>query len=155
MKTLYVDMDGVIVDFISAFDKIDTIILQRYADNKDEIPGIFSLMDPMPDAIRSVQFLSRHFDTYILSTAPWKNISASSDKVRWIQKYLPVVGYKRLILSHNKHLNIGDYLIDDRLKNGVTKFRGEHIHFGHGAMKTWAEVIEYLCNKEGISERPT
>ena len=36
-----------------------------------------------------------------------------TDKVKWVQKYIPN-GYKRLILSHNKNLNIGDYLIDDR-----------------------------------------
>jgi hypothetical protein len=26
---------------------------------------------------------------------------------------------------------IGDYLIDDRLKNGAGKFKGELIHFGY------------------------
>jgi hypothetical protein len=35
-----------------------------------------------------------------------------------------------IILSHNKHLNIGDYLIDDHTKNGVHRFTGEHLHFG-------------------------
>ena len=38
--------------------------------------------------------------------------------------------YKRLILSHHKNLNQGDYLIDDRTKNGAGKFQGEHVHFG-------------------------
>lgn len=154
MKTLYIDMDGVIVDFRSAFDKIDDHILKEYDDNKDEIPGIFSMMEPMPKAINAVKFLAHHFDVYILSTSPWNNISAASDKVQWIHNYLPKVGHKKLILSHNKHLNIGEYLIDDRLKNGVTEFKGEHIHFGQGDMKGWTEVIEYLCLKENITARP-
>jgi hypothetical protein len=28
-------------------------------------------------------------------------------------------------LSHNKHLNMGDYLIDDRTANGAGQFTGE------------------------------
>ena len=35
-----------------------------------------------------------------------------------------------MILSHHKNLNQGDYLIDDRTKNGAGKFQGEHVHFG-------------------------
>ena len=69
------------------------------------------------------------FDTYILSTSPWNNDSAPTDKLRWVKKYLGNVAYKRLILSHHKNLNIGDYLIDDRTKNGADRFRGEHLHF--------------------------
>ncbi len=151
MKTLYIDMDNVLVDFPSAFPKLNKDILEKYKDDKDEIPGIFALMQPIPGAIESIEFLTKHFDIYILSTAPWENPSAWSDKLLWIKKYLPLIAYKRLILSHNKHLNIGDYLIDDRLKNGVDKFQGEHIYFGEeGRYKTWKEVVDYLSIKERL-----
>lgn len=46
-KILYIDMDGVIVDFTSAFPKIDADVLEKYKDDRDEIDGIFSKMDPM------------------------------------------------------------------------------------------------------------
>jgi len=150
MKTLYIDMDNVLVDFPSAFAKLNKDILEKYKDDKDEIPGIFALMQPIPNAIESVEFLAKHFDVYILSTAPWENPSAWSDKLLWIKKYLPKTAYKRLILSHNKHLNIGDYLIDDRLKNGVDKFKGEHIHFNPGPFKDWKQVVDYLSIKEQL-----
>jgi 5'(3')-deoxyribonucleotidase len=104
-------MDNVIVDFTSTFPKIDKQVLEKYAN--DEIPGIFSLMQLMPKAIEAVEFLENHFDMYILSTAPWENLSAWSDKLLWIKKYLPKVAWKKLILSHNKNLNSGDYLIDN------------------------------------------
>ena len=148
-KILYIDMDGVIVDFTSAFAKLDNEILNQYKDNEEDIPGIFSLMEAMPDAIQSVELLAKHFDIYILSTAPWDNSSAWTDKIDWLKKYLPEVAYKKLILSHNKNLNKGDYLIDDRLKHGVTKFEGEHIHFGEGKFPNWNAVVEYLI-KMGI-----
>ncbi len=145
-------MDNVLVDFPSAFPYLDPDILEKYKDNLDEVDGIFSLMKPMPSAIESIEFLSKHFDIYILSTAPWENPSAWSDKLLWIKKHLPTLAYKKLILSHNKNLNVGDYLIDDRIKNGVDKFKGEHIHFGLYPFNNWQDVIRYLCKKEKIIE---
>ena len=73
MKTLYVDMDNVLVDFPSGIAKVPNDLQIQYEDRLDEVPGIFSLMNPMPKAIESYNFLAKHFDTYILSTAPWHN----------------------------------------------------------------------------------
>jgi len=33
-------------------------------------------MDPIAGAIEAFKMLSKQYDTYILSTAPWKNLSA-------------------------------------------------------------------------------
>lgn len=150
MKILYVDMDNVLVDFRSALPHLDEATKEKYKEDIDDVDGLFSLMTPMPFAIESITFLVQHFDTYILSTAPWKNPSAWSDKLLWIQEYLPEIGYKRLILTHHKNLNQGDYLIDDRLRHGVDIFNGEHIHFGHGNFEDWGDVLRYLCAKEEI-----
>ena len=98
----------------------------------------------MEGAIEAYEELSKNFDTYILSTAPWENPSAWSDKIIWVKKYLGDVTYKRLILTHNKYLNKGDFLIDDRLKNGVDKFERIHIHFGSEEFPNWKKVIEYF-----------
>ena len=105
-------MDNVLVDFPSAFSHVPNDVLEKYADNKDDIPGIFSLMQPFDGAIDAYEKLSQKYDTYILSTAPWDNPSAWSDKIIWVQKYLGNSAHKRLILSHNKNLNLGDYLIN-------------------------------------------
>ena len=87
-KIVYVDMDNVLVDFQSAFPKLSKDVLEDYEDNKDDILGIFALMEPMPGAIESFIELIKHFDTYILSTAPWNNPSAWSDKLLWVKKNL-------------------------------------------------------------------
>lgn len=144
-------MDNVLVDFRSAFPFIKDDIKKKFKDNMDDIKGIFSLMKPMENAIESFEILAEHFDVYILSTSPWDNPTAASEKVEWVKKYLPQLAYKRLILSHNKHLNMGDYLIDDRLANGVDRFQGEHIHFGQEHLKDWSSVVKYLFIKEGIN----
>lgn len=144
MKILYIDMDNVLVDFPTGIARITDKQREEFDGRLDEVPGIFSLMDPMPSAIDSFQILANNFDTYILSTAPWENHTAWSDKVNWVKKYLGAPAYKRLILSHNKHLNAGDYLIDDRLKNGADRFKGEHIHFGTEKFPDWKSVCAYL-----------
>ena len=137
-------MDNVLVDFKSAFPKLDQKLLNKYPDNKDEIPNIFSLMDPMSDAIDSYKELSKLFDTYILSTSPWENDSAWIDKIKWVKKYLGTFAYKRLILSHHKNLNKGDFLIDDRTANGADKFEGEHILSGQEPFNDSENVLNYL-----------
>ena len=137
-------MDNVLVDFSSSFPQLSDAMLEKYADNKDDIPGIFSLMKPLDGAIDAYKKLSNRYDTYILSTAPWDNPSAWSDKLIWVKTYLGSHAHKRLILSHNKNLNSGDYLIDDRLRNGAADFKGEHIHFGTRKFPDWQSVLSYL-----------
>ena len=137
-------MDNVLVDFKTGIDRISSYNRKEYEGRYDEVPDIFSLMDPMEGAIESYNKLSSQYDTYILSTSPWDNTSAWQDKILWVKKYLEKSAYKRLILSHHKNLNRGDYLIDDRLKNGADKFIGEHIHFGTEKFPDWKSVLSYL-----------
>ncbi len=80
----------------------------------DEVPHIFAHMIPLPGAIEAYKALCEKYDCYILSTSPWNNPTAASDKFDWVKKYLGDVAFKRLILTHHKNLNRGDYLIDDR-----------------------------------------
>ena len=137
-------MDNVLVDFSSGVEKINEDIQIEYKGRIDEVPGIFSLMKPYIGAIESFKRLSRKYDTYILSTAPWLNASAWSDKNLWVRKYLGNIAEKRLILSHHKNLNYGDYLIDDRTANGANLFQGEHIVFGSKKYANWQAVCDYL-----------
>jgi len=137
-------MDNVLVDFASAFPKLSSEILTEYDSRLDDVPDIFSLMEPMPGAVEAFKELSEKFDTYILSTSPWANPSAWSDKLIWVKNYLGPSANKRLILSHHKNLNAGDFLIDDRIKNGVNEFKGEHLHFGTPKFPDWNSVVAYL-----------
>lgn len=147
LKTLYVDMDNVLVDFQSGIAQLSDSTRREYGDHLDDVPGIFANMIPVDGAIESFTELSTLFDTYILSTAPWKNPSAWSDKVIWVQKYLGEVAYKRLILTHHKDLNWGNFLIDDRLKHGVDRFRGQHLHFRSEKFPNWSVVMSYLRSR--------
>jgi 5'(3')-deoxyribonucleotidase len=140
-KIVYIDMDNVLVDFQSAFPHIEEAVLAQYGNDRDDIPGIFAYMKPIDGAVEAFNALA---DVYILSTAPWDNPSAWSDKLKWIKDNLGEKAYKRLILTHHKDLNIGDYLIDDREKNGASSFRGELLLYGSERFPNWDSVTKYL-----------
>lgn len=140
-------MDGVIADFGSAAASITEG--SPYMGEPDLCPGIFSGMEPVPGAVESVRRLCEWFDVYILSTAPWGNPSAWSDKLVWLKRVFgdgedsPV--YKRLILAHRKELLKGDYLIDDRpFRNGTVLFDGVLVHFGGERFPDWASVMAFM-----------
>jgi len=152
MKVIYVDMDNVLVNFQSGIDSLTDDQKQIFKDNLDDVPGIFSKMKPVDGAIEAYEELTKHFDVYILSTAPWKNPSAWKDKLLWVQEYLGDLAHKRLILSHNKNLNAGDFLIDDRTANGAREFNGEHIHFLSEQFNNWNDVLNYLIPNHSVTD---
>ena len=147
MQKLFFDMDGVLVDFQSGIDKLSDEVKKEYEGRLDEVPGIFSLMDPMPGAIEAVNTLSEYYDMYILSTAPWKNTTAYSDKLAWLTKHFGDLFKKRVIITHCKNLCDGDYLVDDRAKNGASEFPGEWVQFGTKRYPDWEEVTRYLISE--------
>ena len=147
-KIIYFDMDGVLVDLaakIATYSK-DFIDACQKDDTVDCIPDLFLDPPPMAGAVDAFnKFVnSDKYNVYILSTAPWENPSAWMHKRLWVDKYLGEGAYKRLILSHNKNLNMGDYLIDDRTKNGAGEFSGELIQFGSDDYPDWETVLNYL-----------
>ena len=175
MKIVYIDMDDVIVDFRSGIDAVKHKYPKKDPDsfdaNWDEVEGIFALMSDLPGAVDAVKRLaaSEKLDVYILSSSPWNNPGAWAHKVEWIHEHFdsktpknkktkdnPL--YKKLILSHNKHLNAGAILIDDRKANGAKDFGGLHIHFGKptderlGNYPNWDAVLHFF-EKEGLLEK--
>lgn len=143
-KIIYIDMDNVVVDFQSGIDLLSEQLKVEYQGRYDEVPHIFSLMKPIDGALDAIEKLYTKYEIYLLSTAPWNNPSAWSDKVRWVQQHLGDICHKRLILSHHKNLNKGDFLIDDREKNGAKEFEGELILFGSGKYPDWNAVLKQL-----------
>ncbi len=141
---LYIDMDGPLVDMdpqiahCTSRAEIDCILSEQ---------GFFLNLPPTLGSYEAVQWLIRHFDTFLLSTSMWENPFCGMEKRLWVDKHLPQYFHKRLITSHFKNLNIGDYLIDDRTKNGAGEFLGELILFGSPKFPDWPIIIEYLAKK--------
>jgi len=148
-KILYIDLDNTLADFDGRVAGLDHEIRSRYEGHFDHIPGVYSLLRPMPGAVEAYRELSELFDTYILSTAPWLNPTAWTDKLQWVQLHFGIEergpAYKRLILTHHKDLARGDFLVDDQPDHGAADFEGEWLHFGAGRpFPDWPSVVEYL-----------
>ena len=138
-------MDGVLVDIFKACEtKYGKESVSKIGDLLDEDPELFFEAEPMAGAIEAYNKLIDVFDVYLLTSAPWKSMGSTEAKQRWVMKYLGASADKRIIVSHNKNLMIGDYLIDDRTANGAGEFKGELIHFGTEKYPDWNSVLNYL-----------
>ena len=136
-------MDNVLVDFKSGLDRVPDRVKRIHAGQPDEIPGIFAKMKPMSGAVKAFHTLSEIFDTYIISSAPWKNQTAWSDKLEWIKDNLGESARGRIILTHHKELLRGDFLINHRDKNGANEFQGTLIAFDP-KNSVWSEIVSWL-----------
>ncbi len=157
-KILYIDLDGVAADFEKKMAEIAPHIFlgdgpdyEERSKMVDEVVKIhhtmFEELEPMENAIESINILMGHFDVYFLSTPMWAVPESFSGKRRWVEQHFGDSIKKRLILTHRKDLVIGDFLIDDRLKNGAENFKGYHIHFGTKDFPNWETVVNFLKEK--------
>ena len=60
-KIVYVDMDGVLVDFQSGIKLLSDKELVLFENKFDEVPGIFSKMKPIDGALEAFEKLNNHF----------------------------------------------------------------------------------------------
>ena len=146
MKLLFIDLDGVVADFVSAMNTHPKKEISPYDEHPDTIPHIFRDLKPIKGAIKAVNMLldATNYNVYFLSTAPWDNPSAWTDKRLWIEEQFGEKINRKLILTHRKDLVKGDILIDDRPNNGAKNFDGEWIHFGSDKYPDWNTVLNYL-----------
>jgi 5'(3')-deoxyribonucleotidase len=138
----YVDMDGVTCNFDKA--KAEYVAAGGKANGVYKEDGFFAKLEPIEGAIEAIKKLSESYEVYFASTAPWSSPYAFKDKRIWVEENMPAEFKKKLILTHNKGLLKGDYIIDDRVANGILDFEGEHVHFGEEGFENWDKVLEYL-----------
>jgi 5'-nucleotidase len=133
MKTVLIDMDGVLVELNSDRFKKEKLVKGFFLNNR-----------PIPGAVQAFQYLNRIYDCHIVSTPVWDNPHCWMEKRMWVDKHLGGCARKKLTLTHHKNYFKGDFLIDDSVQHGVKEFQGEHIHFGSFKFPNWVTVLSYL-----------
>lgn len=154
-KILYIDLDGVLADFDSEIELVHPGIAFFSEEDRRKLiheickerPEFFQNLPLMEGATEAVFTLFPLYEVYFLSTPMWDVSHSFSGKAIWVEKYFGEMARKRLILTHRKDLQIGDYLVDDRIRHGSDSFRGEFIHFGKHPFPTWKETLGYLLEK--------
>lgn len=115
---------------------------------------------PMENALYYLEKLhDRGFEIYVC-TSSWHNTIDYKFRLM-CQKHFPFIDFKHFIVTYNKSMIYGDYLIDDKPENLISKYRDrEHsILFTqyHNKNKEcshavrcngWKEVYQYIIKKE-------
>lgn len=140
MNRVFIDMDGVIVDF----DRYKTE-LGLTGDEVKCRPGAYLEMKPIDGALKAVKsVIGMGFKVWIATKPPTGVAFAYSDKAQWIFDHLPELR-KRIVITHDKGLlgDEGDYLIDDRPhKANCEQFKGTLLRFTDGT--TWRDILATL-----------
>jgi 5'(3')-deoxyribonucleotidase len=134
MKTIFLDMDGVVADF----DTFAEELLGReigWGDTTQDLSAeewlrlasvdrLYYQLPLMPDATKLVAYvksLSTRFQIGFLTAIPRRTTipSARADKQAWVDKYFPGMRMDIGPFSHDKHkwCSPGDILVDDRPSN--------------------------------------
>lgn len=140
MNRIFVDMDGVIVDFDAYKDKTGLA-----GDEIKRMAGAYLEMPTIPGAIAAVRSLiGMGFEVWVATKPPTGVPHAYSDKADWVMRELPELK-RRIIITHDKGLlgDTGDYLCDDRPhKANCERFAGTLLRFVDGYH--WPQALEYF-----------
>lgn len=135
-------MDDVMCDFSAAHRAKR---MDEGLDFPQRFPGFFRDLAPIPNAIHSVNILRERFDVYVLTAPSIRNPHCYSEKRIWIEEHFGLEFTNKLILSPNKGLLKGDFLVDDHAEGrGQENFEGELIQFGTAEYPDWSTVLEYF-----------
>lgn len=150
---IFVDMDGVIVDFDAYRNALGAT-----GDEVKAMPGAYLAMPAIPGAIAAVRSLiGMGFEVWIATKPPTGVAHAYADKAAWVLRELPELK-RRIIITHDKGLlgDAADYLIDDRPhKANCERFAGMLIPFGGNTGIGWPEVLQgfrVVCDPAGFRQ---
>jgi len=138
-------MDDVLCDFIGSFHK--AISINPSIQFPQSQYGFWTSLPEIKGAVSGVKALidSEQYDPYILTAPSIKNPLCYTEKRVWIEEKFGIEFVKKLIISPNKSLLKGAYLIDDYDKGkGQDKFEGELLHFGSSRFPDWKSIRDYL-----------
>jgi 5'-nucleotidase len=145
-KRVFVDMDGVLCNFYKAAKQALTENPnQKYPQSQW---GFFLKLEEIPGAIEGFRKLEEKYDVWILTRPSFRNVNCYTEKAQWVWDHLGFDIVEKTIMSGDKSLLKGDYLIDDMDNAGQENFEGEWIHFKTEKFPNWQVVVDYLINKD-------
>lgn len=152
-KLIFVDMDDVLADFYSAATDNPYKIVNE---NLMWEPNFFLNLKPTIGSQNTIRKLQKLGYRVMVLTKPLAgHPECASQKIEWIQRYFPQL-HDQIILTHDKTIINGDYLIDDDLESwkiGFEKNGGTFVHFQYGCynidgmrqpVHIWNDLLTYF-----------
>ncbi|MEY2895541.1 MAG: hypothetical protein RIS42_1260 [Bacteroidota bacterium] len=150
MKRIAIDMDDVMADttfkiilqinekvqgaytydgLMTATDVEKKAFYDVYVANNDFLwePGFFEDIPVKPNAVEVIEALMVKYEVFIVSAAT-EFPNSMKEKLNWMAKHFPFIGWQHIVFCGHKHMILADYLIDDHEKNLKT-FTGTPLLF--------------------------
>jgi 5'-nucleotidase len=141
----WVDMDDVLCDFVGAVkERMNKLPRTPFPQSAY---GFFVNLKPMPGAIESYKELETMYDVRILTRPSAMNIGCYSEKALWVNNHLGFEAQEKMVLTCDKSIVKGGWLIDDSTNAGQLEFQGRFIHFGGTDFPDWDTVMKYMRMK--------
>jgi 5'(3')-deoxyribonucleotidase len=145
-------MDDVLADFYTdASNNEYKIVNESLMWDKD----FFLNLKPTKGSHSAIRkLISMGFDVFVLTQPLAGHPECYYDKALWIQIHFPQL-YDKIVMSHDKGLCLGKYLIDDNLKwkEPFENNGGKFLHFAYGSYNLentrdpefiWKDIIQQL-----------
>ncbi len=170
MRTIAVDMDGVLADVLALFLDLDARDFGRRK-TLEEIEGVpelqafariheylhtegfFRKPSVIADSQDVLYRLNQSYNVYIVSAAT-EYPKSLTDKQAWLNEHFPFITWQQIVFCGSKQIIRADLMIDDHLKN-LDFFPGETylFHAPHNAqleaprhrrVRSWREIATLL-----------
>lgn len=171
MKSISVDMDGVLANVYSQFigmhasefgkvftlDEIKGVPEAEVFPNGRKYvtsPGFFRNAPVMEDSQRVLKLLNGRYKIFIVSAA-MEFPNSLSEKQVWLNEHFPFITWRQIVFCGSKEIINTDIMIDDHFKN-LDFFTGEtsmlftqpHNQLAsagrHKRIHSWLEIEQYL-----------
>ncbi len=96
---------------------------------------------PLSSVVKAVGHLIESYNLYFFSTCPTNDHAYLTHVQEWIEQYVAVPAYNRVVFTNQPQLLYGDYFI---MKQKETEMMGAVIDFGSDEFKTWEDVLVYF-----------
>lgn len=142
-QILHIDMDGVLANFLGSTEIPDH---EKEDRNHPAMykPGFFENLPVNEGAIEAVEalMLSGKYEIWICTKPVYNSSHCYKEKAQWVMKHFPALA-KRIIMTQDKSLIRGHWLIDDDINN--MGFEGTFMLFDPKQTKRhWAAALEVL-----------
>lgn len=140
---VFFDMDGVLADYGASAETMGI-----GPDVTQFLPGFFEHLPPITAGVQMLLDLeAAGVDVWIATKIPVENSFAATEKLRWVERFIPSMISKVIITHHKGMLAVreDDVLVDDRPhKASIEEFTGFVVPLTWAEAPTWKEGRKLL-----------